>query len=158
MNERRVVIPAPARTGLTRTTGARTRLIDPWRISLWAVQLLLAAVFGDDGFVKAMHPVEALTETFNWPAQVPEGLVRFIGGSELAAALGLVLPTATRILPYLTPFAALCLTLLMWAAFVFHTMRGEWQMLPVNVALGLLAAFVAWGRLGKAPVDSRFED
>jgi putative oxidoreductase len=70
----------------------------------------------------------------------------------------LLLPTATRILPYLTPLAAVCLTLLMWAAFVFHAMRGEWQMLPVSVALGLLAAFVAWGRFTKAPVGSRFED
>jgi putative oxidoreductase len=151
-------MPAPARTELTPITPARTRLIDPWRISLWVVQLLLAAVFADDGFTKAMHPIEALAESFGWPAQLPEGLVRFIGGSELAAAVGLVLPAATRILPYLTPLAALCLTLLMWAAFVFHAMRGEWQMLPVNVALGLLAAFVTWGRLTKAPVDSRFED
>jgi putative oxidoreductase len=149
-------MPAPARTGLTPTTPARTRLIDPWRVSLWVVQLLLAAAFADDGFAKAMHPIEELAETFGWPSQVPEGLVRFIGASELAAALGLVVPAATRILPFLTPLAAVCLTLLMWAAFVFHAMRGEWQMLPVNVALGLLAALVAWGRFSKAPVDSRF--
>ena len=143
----------PARTG-----PARTRLVDPWRVSLWAVQLLLAASFGEDGFLKATQPIGALAETFNWPGQVPEGLVRLIGGSELAAALGLVLPAATRILPYMTPLAAVFLTLLMWAAFVFHAMRGDWQMLLADVALGLLAAFVAWGRFTRAPLNSRFED
>jgi putative oxidoreductase len=141
-----------------RTEPARTRLVDPWRVSLWAVQLLLAAAFGEDGFLKATQPIGTLAETFTWPGQLSEDLVRFIGGSELAAAFGLVLPTATRILPYLTPLAAAFLGLLMWAAFVFHAMRGEWQVLLANVALGLLAAFVAWGRFIKAPVNSRFED
>jgi putative oxidoreductase len=142
----------------SQTGPARTRLVDPWRVSLWAVQLLLAALFGEDGFLKATQPIGTLAETFTWPAQLSEGLVRFIGGGELAAALGLVLPAATRVLPYLTPLAAVFLALLMWAAFVFHVMRGEWEVLLANVALGLLAAFVAWGRFAKAPVDSRFED
>jgi putative oxidoreductase len=144
---------APARTALTRT-----RLVDPWRVSLWAVQLLLAALFADDGFAKATQPIGALAETFTWPGQVTEGLVRAIGFGELAAAVGLVLPAATRVLPHLTPLAAASLALLMWAAFVFHAMRSEWPALLVNVVLGLLAAYVAWGRFTKAPVGSRFED
>jgi putative oxidoreductase len=139
---------------------ARTRLLDPWRISLWLVQLLLAVVIGNDGFVKATYSIEALAATLGWLGQMSGGLglVRLIGAIELAAALGLVLPTATRILPHFTPLSALVLTVLMWVAVVFHTMRGEWQALPATVALGLLAAFVAWGRLTKAPVDSRFGD
>jgi putative oxidoreductase len=144
---------APARTALTRT-----RLVDPWRVSLWAVQLLLAALFADDGFAKATQPIGALAETFTWPGQVTEGLVRAIGFVELAAAVGLVLPAATRVLPHLTPLAAASLGLLMWAALVFHAMRSEWPALLVNVVLGLLAAYVAWGRFIKAPVGSRFED
>ena len=151
-------MPAPAKTTLEQGKITRTRLVDPWRVSLWAVQLVLAALFGDDGLAKATQPIAALADRFVWPGQVAEGLVRAIGASELVAALGLVLPTATRILPHLTPLAASFLALLMWAAFVFHAMRGEWQMLLANVALGLLAAFVAWGRFTKAPVDSRFDD
>ena len=136
----------------------RTRIVDPWRVALWIAQLLLAAVFGDDGFAKATQSIPTLADTFLWPGQVAEGLVRTIGASELVAALGLVLPTATRILPYLTPLAASFLALLMWAAFVFHAMRSEWQMLLVDVVLGLVAAFIAWGRFIKVPIDSRFED
>ena len=121
--------------------------MDPWRISLWLVQLVLAGVFADDGLAKATQPIGALAESFLGSGQVAEGLVRAIGAGELIAAVGLVLPTATRILPVLTPLAALWLALLMWTAFVFHAMCGEWQLLSVNVVLGVLAAGTAvWRR------------
>jgi hypothetical protein len=42
----------------------RTRLVDPWRVSLWAVQLVLAAVFGDDGLAKTTQPIAALADRF----------------------------------------------------------------------------------------------
>jgi hypothetical protein len=136
----------------------RTRLVDPWRISLWALRLLLAAVFGDDGFAKATESIDALAETCKWPGDVSEGLVRAIGSSELVAALSLVLPMATRILPYLTPLAAAFLGLLMWASLVYDAMRGDWQRLTINVVLGVLTTFVVWGRFAKAPVSSRFDN
>jgi putative oxidoreductase len=149
---------ALARTALERGKFTRTRLVDPWRISLWLVQLVLATVFGYDGLARATQPIGAVAEAFLGSGQVADGLVRAIGAGELITALGLVLPTATRILPFLTPLAALWLALLMGTAFVFHAMCGEWHLLSVNVALGLLAAFVAWGRLAKAPVHSQFGD
>ena len=149
---------ALARTSLEQARLVRTRLVDPWRTSLWAVQLLLAAVFGDDGFTKATESIDALAKTFKWPGDVSEGLVRAIGGSELVAALSLLLPAATRILPQLTPLAAAFLALLMWVSFVYDVMRSEWQILMINVALGLLATFVVWGRFAKAPIRSRFDN
>ncbi len=136
----------------------RTRLMDPWRLSLWSMQLLPAVMFGNDGLVKATQPIAVLAETFPWPSQETAGPVRDLGVLELVAVMALVLPTATRILPGLTPLAASFLTLLMGLAFVFHAMCGHWQMLTSDVALGLLTAFVAWGRFVKAPVDARFLD
>jgi hypothetical protein len=122
------------------------------------MQLLLAITFGDDGLVKATQPIAVLTEAFTWPSHTTLGLVRVIGFIELVAALGLVLPTATRVVPGVTPLAASSLTLLMGLALVFHIMCGHWQMLPSDIVLGLLTAFVAWGRFAKAPVDPRFLD
>ena len=87
-----------------------------------------------------------------WPGDLPPALVRFIGASELAGALGLVLPSATRIRPLLTPLAAMGLVIVMLLAALFHISRGEWLALPINAVLGGLAAFVAWGRLRKAPI------
>ena len=83
---------------------------------------------------------------------MPLPLVRFIGVSELAGAIGLILPAATKIKPTLTPLAALGLLTIMILAMAFHLSRGEAQALPINMALGGLAAFVAWGRTKKAPI------
>lgn len=124
-------------------------------VSLWGTQLVLAALFGMAGFMKTTAPIAVLTAKMVWPGAVPEGLVRFIGVAELAGAVGLVLPALTRIKPLLTPIAAVGLVLVMALAVPFHLSRGEAHALAVNVPLGALAAFVAWGRLKKAPIPPR---
>jgi hypothetical protein len=35
----------------------------------------------------------------------------------------------------------------------FHASLGEFASLPVNVLLGALAGFVAWGRFKAAPIE-----
>jgi uncharacterized membrane protein len=126
-----------------------------WAIALWAVQLLLAAMFLLAGVMKSTQPIEQLVSSLPWVANVPRGLVRFIGISELAGGLGLILPAATRILPVLTPIAALGLVTIMVLASGYHAMHGEFAAIAFNAVLGLLAAFVAWGRFTKAPVTPR---
>jgi putative oxidoreductase len=70
-------------------------------------------------------------------------------------ALGLVVPSATRIKPWLTPLAGAGLLTVMILASLFHLSRGEANLAPINVVLGALAAFVAWGRWKKAPIAPR---
>ncbi|MNX98117.1 hypothetical protein D3C86_1305120 [compost metagenome] len=125
-----------------------------WTIGLWVVQVLLAVMFGMAGFMKATAPIEALAANMPWVSELP-ALVRFIGLAELAGALGLLLPAATRILPFLTPFAGAGLALIMVLAAGFHAMRGEYGVIGMNVLLGALALLVAWGRFAKAPVSPR---
>jgi uncharacterized membrane protein YphA (DoxX/SURF4 family) len=116
-------------------------------ILLWVVQVLLACAFGMAGVMKSTQPVDALTQAgIAWAGQIPLPMVRFIGVSELLGAIGLILPAATRIKPFLTPLAALGLLTIMILAMAFHLSRGEVQATPVNIVLGGLAAFVAWGR------------
>jgi hypothetical protein len=124
-------------------------------VGLWVVQGLLAAAFGMAGAMKAFTPIPELAASLPWAAEVPAALVRFIGVAELAGALGLVLPAATRIQPRLTALAASGIVLVMLLASLFHLSRGEAGALPVNFVLGGLAAFVAWGRARKAPIASR---
>jgi uncharacterized membrane protein YphA (DoxX/SURF4 family) len=122
-------------------------------IILWIVQILLAVAFGMAGVMKSTQPVEALVEGgIAWAAQVPLLMVRFIGVSELLGAVGLILPAATKIKPGLTPLAALGLLTIMILAMAFHLSRGELQATPINILLGGLAAFVAWGRTKKVPI------
>jgi putative oxidoreductase len=124
-------------------------------VSLWVVQALLAAAFGMAGIMKTTMPIAELAEKMVWPGALPPGLVRFIGVSELAGAIGLILPAVTRIRPVLTPLAAGGLVVVMILASVFHVTRGEFQAPPINLTLGALAAFVAWGRFKKAPISDR---
>lgn len=127
----------------------------PLRAGLWAAQIVLALAFAAAGSWKATAPIADLTAKLPWVAGSPEALVRFIGASELAGALGLILPAATRIKPWLTPLAAAALALVMVLALGLHASRGEWAGIPPNVVLGGLAAFVAWGRARKAPITPR---
>ena len=122
-------------------------------ILLWIVQVLLAVVFAMAGFMKSTQPIDSLVQNgMVWAGQVPVALVRFIGVSELLGAIGLILPAATKIKPSLTLLAALGLLTIMILAMAFHLSRGEAQALPINMVLGGLAAFVAWGRTTKAPI------
>jgi hypothetical protein len=137
------------------TDVSSTKATPALNISLWVVQLLLAVAFGFAGVMKSAAPIADLVEKMVWPGALPEGLVRFIGISELSAALGLTLPSLTRIKPGLTPLAAAGLVVVMALAAVFHITRGELGSLPVNIGLGALAMFVAWGRWKKAPIAPR---
>jgi hypothetical protein len=124
-------------------------------IALWVVQVLLALAFGMAGSGKALQPMDALAAKMPWTTVVGEPLVRFIGVSELLGALGLILPSATRIKPKVTALAALGLMTIMVLASAFHASRGEFVVIPANLLLGGLAAFVAWGRFKKAPIAAR---
>lgn len=124
-------------------------------ITLWIAQLLLVFVFGGAGFAKVTMSLPELAQSLPYTADLPGWLVRFIGVSELAAAVGLLLPSLFRILPVLTPAAAVGLNVIMWLATVFHIFRAEWSALPMTIVIGGVAAFVAWGRLKKAPIESR---
>jgi len=121
---------------------------------LWVAQVLLFAAFMMAGLMKVTTPIAELAVKMAWVAEMP-ALVRFIGTSELLGAIGVLLPAATRIKPILTPIAAAALVVVMVLAAGFHIYRGEIPQMAPSVILGLLAAFVAWGRFTKAPIAAR---
>ncbi|MBK8258197.1 MAG: DoxX family protein [Polyangiaceae bacterium] len=125
------------------------------KIGLWAAQGVLALMFGMAGVMKSTQPIAELAQKLVWPGTVPAELVRFIGIAELLGAVGLILPSATRVKPGLTPLAAVGLLTIMAMAGVFHLTRGEYGGIAFNVALGAAASFVAWGRYRKAPIEPR---
>jgi hypothetical protein len=124
-------------------------------LALWVAQGLLAAAFFGAGVMKTTAPLEQLRAAMPWVNGAMGHLVRFIGTAELLGAVGLVLPAATRVKPWLTPLAALGLAVVMVLASLTHVARGEFPMLGVNAVLGGLAAFVAWGRSRKVPITPR---
>ncbi len=123
--------------------------------SLWAVQVLLALAFGMAGAFKLFQPIADLAAQMGWPGETSPLVIRFIGLSELAGALGLILPGVLRIRPSLTQLAASGLVVVMVLALGFHLVRGEIAEALPSLVLGALAAFVAWGRSQKAPLAAR---
>jgi uncharacterized membrane protein YphA (DoxX/SURF4 family) len=118
-------------------------------IALWIIAGLLAAAFAAAGLMKLAQPKTKLAESgMGWTEDFSDGQVKGIGALEVLGAIGLILPAALDIAPILTPIAATGLALLMVGAAVIHVRRGEQNMLPVNLVLGGLAAFVAVMRFG----------
>jgi DoxX-like family len=128
-------------------------------ILLWVLQVLWGIFFSVTGFGKVLCYDPAVwnrqLHQVAWFSAVPQGLFVFIGVCEGLGGLGLILPAMTGIKPKLTPVAAIGLTLIMILAAIFHIVRGEYSFfLPVNLVLGGIAAFIAYGRLA-APVAAR---
>lgn len=113
---------------------------------IWIVQVLVGAAFIMAGAMKASQPKEKLAEQMKWVEDFSQNQVRTIGILEFLGGLGVLLPSITGILPWLTPLAAVGLMLTMIGAAYVHYRRGETNMIPVNVVLFLLAAFVLYGR------------
>jgi putative oxidoreductase len=125
------------------------------RIGLWVVQVLLALFFLMAGINHGIRPIAEAAKSSPWITGISTGLARFIGFAELAGAVGLILPAATRIRPALTPLAAVGLAIIMALAVPFHIMRGEANVIGMHVVVVALSAFVAWGRFRKAPIAPR---
>jgi uncharacterized membrane protein len=115
--------------------------------ALWIIQGLLAAMFVFAGTTKLTQPREKLLKQFPWVNDLSFNTVRFIGLSELLGAIGLIVPMLKGILPILVPVSAIGFCLIMvLAANVVHLKRGEYQGIALNIAIFLMAAFVAYGR------------
>jgi hypothetical protein len=115
-------------------------------IALWIAQILLAAMYGMAGSIKTFQTAKA-KEQFPWAKNRSDGFVRFVGIAELLGALGLILPLITGIFPGLTVLAAIGLTMIqLLAIFTEHLPKKEYNVIPVNIVLLALSAFVAIGR------------
>jgi hypothetical protein len=82
---------------------------------------------------------------------LPGAFVRFIGVAEVLGAIGLILPGLLRIRPGLTPLAAAGLVVIMIGATAVTLVGGDVALALVPLVVGLLAAFVAYGRWRLAP-------
>ena len=127
----------------------------PLHVTLWIAQVLLAAFFLLAGINHGLRPLAVVAQSAPWVAGIPAWLVRFIGFAELAGGLGVVLPAATRVMPWLTPLAAAGLAVIMALAVPFHVMRGEANVIGLHVVVVVFALFVAWGRSTRARIAPR---
>ena len=144
MTERRAIPDAVRNDGATRKRRKLT-------VTLWVIQGLLAALFLFAGGVKLVLPLEAL----RGPIEFPGPFLRFIGVTEVLGALGLVLPGLLRIRVELTPLAAAGLVIIMIGATATIMATGDVASAMFPLTVGVLAAFVAYGRWRTAPLAGR---
>lgn len=121
-------------------------------LTLWIIQALLALIFLGAGTMKLSRAPDALIKRVPALAGLPLPFIRFLGAAEVIGAAGLILPTALRIAPALTPAAAVGLMLVMLGAIAVNATHKQYAKIGVNVLLLLLAVLVAYGRLVLAPV------
>ena len=115
---------------------------------LWIVQGLLAFTFLLAGGTKLVLPIEEMTKD----VALPGLFLRLLGVAEVLGALGLILPGLLHIRPGLTPLAAAGLVLIMIGATgISLAIMGPAPAL-IPLVVGLLAAFVAYGRWRLAPL------
>jgi uncharacterized membrane protein YphA (DoxX/SURF4 family) len=120
-------------------------------IALWIIQALLAALFLFAGVMKLIMPIEEMTKEI----AMPGGFLRFIGVVEVLGGIGLILPWLLRIRPNLTPLAAAGLVIIMIGATAVTLISGAIATALIPFLVGLLAAFVAYGRWRLTPLPSK---
>lgn len=122
-------------------------------IILWVLQAALAVKFGSVAYTHGLRPLhpdmQRGRQRFGAAARP---LLIVISACTFLGALGLVLPAAIGTLAWLAPPAAALLALLMLPAAGLHVACREKPKVVVSVVLFALAAFVAYGRWGIAPL------
>jgi hypothetical protein len=120
-------------------------------VALWTVQTLLALLFLFAGSMKFIMPIEVMTKQIPFPA----AFLFFIGACEIAGAFGLILPSLLRIRPQLTPLAAAGLVIIMGGATGVTVAIGPVAPAAMPFLVGVLAAFVFYGRSRVVPIRAR---
>lgn len=110
-------------------------------IALWVVTGIFAALFAMAGTMKVVKPYAGIREQMEWVETVTPGQLKGIGIVEVLGAIGLILPAATGIAPWLTPGAAVGLLVTMIVATALHVRRKE-PIVP-SLVLGIVALVVA---------------
>jgi uncharacterized membrane protein YfcA len=120
--------------------------------TLWTLQGLLALVFLVTGALKIVLPKERLVAQMGWVENVSQQVVRLIGVVEILGAIGLIMPSLTGIMPWLTPLAAAGLASTMVGASLTHYRRSELSRIGLTAVLLVMALFVAVGRTWIMPL------
>lgn len=112
---------------------------------LWILQALLALVYGASGAMKTFFLEKVRVDVPSFGA-LPSAVWIGLGVLELLCVVGLIVPSALRWHPLLTVVAAAILALESLLFVWVHVQYREVPPIVMCCLLGLVAAFVAYGR------------
>lgn len=118
---------------------------------LWVLQVLAALLYGASGVMKVFLFDQVSGDVPSFGA-LPRPAWAALGVVELACVFGLIVPAAFRWRPGLTSVAAGVLALESLVFVGVHVQYDEVGSIAFSVVLGLVMAFVAYGRAVLRPI------
>jgi len=120
-------------------------------ILLWVLQVLAALVYGSSGVMKVFMFDKVSADVPSFGA-LPRKAWAALGIVELICTIGLIVPGALHWQPELTTVAAAALSI---ESLVFIGVHAKYHEIPpiiMSAVLGLLMAFIAYGRTVLQPI------
>jgi hypothetical protein len=118
---------------------------------LWILQVLAALLYGSSGVMKVFMFRKISQDVASFGA-LPRQAWMALGILELVCTIGLIVPAAFHWRPDLTVAAATLLAIESLAFIWVHVRYHEMTPLVLSAALGLIMAFVAYGRTALSPI------
>ncbi len=120
-------------------------------ILLWVLQILAALLYGASGVMKVFMFDKVSADVPSFGA-LPRKAWTALGILELVCTVGLIVPAALHWHPPLTVLAATLLAIESLAFVWVHVKYREITPIIFSAVLGLLMAFVAYGRMVLVPI------
>ena len=120
-------------------------------ILLWVLQVLTALLYAASGFMKIFMFDKISQDQRSFDA-LPRQAWMALGIVELICVVGLIVPAAFRWKPSLTVVAATVLALETLVFIWVHVKIREIGPIIMSAVLGLLMAFIAYGRMVLKPI------
>ena len=120
-------------------------------ILLWVLQVLAALLYGASGYMKVFMFDKVSKDVPSFGA-LPRKVWMALGVVELVCTVGLIVPAAFHWQPALTVVAATVLSIESLVFVWVHARYGEITPIVLSGTLGLLMAFIAYGRMFLQPI------
>jgi len=120
-------------------------------ILLWVLQVLAALLYGASGVMKVFM-FDNVSEQVPSFGALPREAWMALGILELVCTVGLIVPAAFHWRPALTVVAATVLAIESLVFIGVHATYGEITPIILSGVLGLLMAFIAYGRVVLKPI------
>jgi hypothetical protein len=120
-------------------------------IVLWVLQVLAALMYGASGVMKVFMFDQVSHDVPSFGA-LPREAWMALGIVELVCVVGLIVPAAIHWRPALTVAAATVLAIESLVFIGVHVKYGEVGSIIMSAVLGLLMAFIAYGRMFLKPL------
>ncbi len=120
-------------------------------ILLWVLQVFGALLYGASGVMKVFL-FDKVSEGVPSFGALPRQAWAVLGIVELACAVGLIVPAALHWQPVLTVVAATVLAIESLVFVWVHAKYRESKTIILSALLGLLMAFIAYGRMVLKPI------